>query len=182
MTIVTVFTITYFPAENNIKLTRQVSEEEFRQAQMQVLDLRSELNRLRSEGATDASDSEERRELEAKIDQLMPILEKHQEQQFSKYYIEPARKAQMELAESNLRDDVARLGFDSYAVNLNTLTKTIEIVTSDPTKNEQVSALIDRYASEDIPVTLENGHITVVDHPCSGQNDDCDPIVDGARD
>ena len=59
-------------------------------------------------------------------------------------------KAQMELAESKLRDDISRLGFDSYAVNLNTLTKTIEIVTSDPTKNEQVRALTSNHTSENI--------------------------------
>lgn len=182
VTIVAVFTITSFPSEGNTKLTKQVSDEEFRQAQMQVLDLRTELNKLESEGVTDASDSEEKRELESKIGQLMPILEKHQEQQFAKHYIEPARKAQMELAESCLWDGVAKLGFDSYAVNLSTLTKTIEVVTDDPAKNEQVRALIGSCASEDIPVTLENGHFTVVDHPCNGQNGGCDPIADGARD
>ena len=182
VTIVAAFAITSFPAEDSTKLTKQVSDEEFRQAQMQVLDLRTELNKLESEGAADASDSEEKRELESRIDRLMPILEKHQEQQFAKHYIEPARKAQMELAESCLWDGVARLGFDSYAVNLNTLTKTIEIVTNDPAKNEQVRALIGSCASEDIPVTLENGHFTVIDHSCGDQNGDCDPIADGARD
>ncbi|MCE2498039.1 MAG: hypothetical protein J4F28_03440 [Nitrosopumilaceae archaeon] len=127
------------------------------------MELRSELSKIQSEDVTGADDSEKKRELDSKIDRLMPILEKHQEQQFAKHYIEPVRKAQMELAESNLREGVARLGFDSYAVNLNTLTKTIEIVTDDPAKNEQVRALFDSYVSEGIPITLENGNFTIVE-------------------
>ena len=176
---VATFAIILVPVEGNTDLTRHVSDDEFRQAQIQALDLKSKLNKLQSQGATGASDSEAKRELDFKIAQLMPILEKHQKQQFAKHYIEPARKAQMELAESNLRTGIAKLGFDSYAVNLNTLTKTIEIVTSDSTKNEQVHALIDNYASKNIPVTLENGNFTVVDGACSDQNDDCDPIMGG---
>lgn len=159
------FALAYVPAEDDTEPIRHVSDEEFRQIQAEVWELRIELKRLQSEGA---DGSEKGLELKSKIDRLVPILEKHKEQQFAKHYIEPARKAQMELAESAIRDGVGRLGFDSYAVNLNTLTKTIEVVTSDPAKNGQVRALIDRYASEDIPVTLENGNFTVVDGPQMG--------------
>ncbi len=151
------FVTTYVPPEGDTELARHVSDEEFRQIQMEVLGLRGELNRIQSEDPAGTHDSERIRELEFRIDQLMPVLEKHQEQQFARHYIEPARKAQMELAESAIRYGVERLGFDSYAVNLNTLAKTIEVVTSDPAKNDQVRALIDRYASEDIPAPWKTG-------------------------
>ena len=68
-------------------------------------------------------------------------------------YIEPTRKAKIEQAELGLRDSLSGLGFGSYAVNLNTLTKTVEVVTGDPSKNTQVQALFGSYSS-DIPITM----------------------------
>ncbi len=161
------FVFTSLPVEGDTELTRPVSDEEFRQAHMQILDLRTELNKIESMGVVGAGGSDKKRELDSKIDRLMPIIDKHQEQEFAKHYIEPARKAKMELAESNLRNDIGKLGFNSYAVNLSTLTKTIDIITDDPTKNEQVRALIDIHVSEDIPVSLTNANITVIDYACN---------------
>lgn len=165
-------------AEGNTEITRHVTDEEFRQAQIQVLDLRSDLNRIETKGFYGADDSAEKRVIDSQIEQLMPLLDKHQQQQFAKHYIKPTKKAQLEQAELGLRYDLSELRFGSYAVNLNTLTKTIEVVTDDPSKNPQVRALINNYAS-DISFTLENGEFTVVDQTCNSQTSDCNPIVGG---
>ncbi len=178
MAVVAMSAITSLPAEGNTEITRQVTDEEFRQTQIHVLDLRSELNRLEAQSAQGADTSAEKRSVDAQIAQLMPILGKHQEQQFAKHYIEPVRKAQLEQTESGLRNSISELGFGSYAVNLNTETKTIEVITSDSSKNTQVRELFDSYPS-DTPIALENGEFTVIDNVCSSQTSDCDPIVGG---
>ena len=178
MAVVAMSAITSLPAEGNTEITRQVTDEEFRQTQIHVLDLRSELNRLEAQSAQGADTSAEKRSVDAQIAQLMPILDKHQEQQFAKHYIEPVRKAQLEQTESSLRNSISELGFGSYAVNLNTETKTIEVITSDSSKNTQVRELFDSYPS-DTPIALENGEFTVIDNVCSSQTSDCDPIVGG---
>lgn len=77
-------------------------------------------------------------------------------------YIDPERKAQLESVELDLRQRVSELGFDAYAVNLNSQTKTIEVVTNDPTKNDQVRALFVKYPS-DIPIELTNADLTIAD-------------------
>lgn len=160
-------------------ITRHVSEEEFRDAQIKVLDLRAEKSKLEKQSEFGGIDTAQKiAELDSQINNLMPILDKHQEQNFAKYYIEPERKAQLEAVETDLRQRVSELGIDSYAVNLNSLTKTIEVVTDNPSKNDRVSALFDKYAS-DIPIVLTNGDFTINDFACADQNDDCDPIVGG---
>ncbi len=168
MAMVATFAGTSVSAEGNTELTRTVSDEEFHLTQMEVLDLRTELNKIQS-GFIGASDLEKKLDLDSKIAQLMPILDKYQKQQFAKHHIEPTRKAQLVLAESNLRESIAKLGIDSYAVNLNTVTKTIEVVTDDPKKNEQVRVLIDSHVSANITTTLENGNFEIVDYACADQ-------------
>lgn len=158
-------------------ITRHVTDEEFREAQIKVLDLRAEQNKLERHGEGENT-SQQIADITSQINELMPILDKYQEQTYAKYFIEPERKAQLEAVESDLRQKVSELGFDGYAVNLNTLTKTIEVVTDDPMKNEQVLALFDSYASN-IPIQLTNGDFTINDFACADQNDDCDPIVGG---
>ena len=176
--VATISAITYLHAEGNTEITRHVTDEEFRQTQIQVLDLRSEINRLETQSAQGTDTSTEKSIVDSQIAQLMPILDKHQEQQFAKHHIEPTRKVQLKQAESGLRDSLSGLGLGSYAVNLNTMSKTIEVITDDPSKNAQVRALFDSYSS-DIPITLENGEFTVVDEACNSQTSDCDPIVGG---
>ena len=178
MAIIAISAITFLPAEGNTDITRHVTDEEFRQAQIQVLDLKSDLNKLEKQSARGIDTSTEKRNVNAQIAQFMPILDKHQEQQFAKHYIEPTRKNQLEQAELSLRDSISELGISSYAVNLNTLTKTIEVFTDDSSKNTQVRALFDNYSS-DIPFTLENGEFTIVNEACNSQTSDCDPIVGG---
>lgn len=130
------------------------------------------MNRFETQSAQSIDTSAEKRSVDSQIEQLMPILDKHQEQQFVKHYIEPTRKAQIEQAESGLRDSLSGLGFGSYAVNLNTLTKTVEVVTDDPSKNTQVQALFGSYSS-DIPITLESGEfMAVADKVCNSQTSD----------
>jgi hypothetical protein len=160
------------------KLTRDISEEEFREAQIKVLDLRSEQNKLVRQSDDGVDITQQIAELDTQINELMPILDKHQEQNFAKYYIEPVRKAQLEKAELELRESVSKLDFDSYSVNLNHLTKTIEVVTNDPTKNSQVTDLFASYAA-DIPIELTYGEFKDVPFACADQSDDCDPIVGG---
>lgn len=160
------------------KLARHVSEEEFRETQIRVLDLRSEQNKLEEQLSEGIDTTQQIAVLDRKISALMPILDKHQEQNFEKYYIEPVRKAQLEKAELELRNKVAELGLDGYAVNLNYLTKTIEVVTSDPSKNSSVSSLFAPY-EVNIPIEFTNGDFTIDDFACANQTDDCDPIVGG---
>lgn len=58
------------------------------------------------------------------------------------------RKARLGFIESGLREQVSHMGFETYAVNLNPQTAIIEVVTDDPTKNDQVRAMFARYESE----------------------------------
>ncbi len=81
---------------------------------------------------------------------------------FIYHNIDPERKAQLESIESDIRERVSQMGFKAYAVNVNPQTETIEVVTDDPTKNDQVRALFSRYESE-VLIELTNGDLAVAD-------------------
>ena len=81
---------------------------------------------------------------------------------FIYHNIDPERKAQLESIESDIRKSVSQMGFEAYAVNLNPQTETIEVVTDDPTKNDQVRASFSRYESE-VLIELTNGDLAVTD-------------------
>lgn len=167
-------------ADDTVKLTRNVSEEEFRAAQISVLDLRSEQQKI-LRGEDQSRQAEDQMiSLDAQIKDLMPILEKHQEQNYAKYYIEPTRKAQLEETELELREKVSNLGLKNYSVNLNHLTKTIEVVIKDSTKSTLVSDLFTSYES-DIPIELSYNDFKAVPFACANQDDDCNPVVGGIK-
>ena len=81
---------------------------------------------------------------------------------FIYHNIDPERKAQLESIESEIRERVSQMGFEAYAVNLNPQTETIEVVTDDLTKNDQVRALFSRHESE-VLIELTNGDLGVAD-------------------
>ena len=156
-------------AHGDVKITRHVTEEEARNAQLKILDLRVLQGKIES-GVLGAA---ELAEIDRQIGSLMPILDKYQEQEHAKHYIKPARLAYLERAEEEIRDYLATMGFESYGVNLNTLTKIMEIVTDDSSKNAQIEAFVSRYP--DIPFEIANGPIILIDQACAVQTDDCDP-------
>lgn len=163
------------------KLTRVVSEQEFRDAQNEILDLRSSQQKIvRSDNPSSLDNQQELQRLDQEISLLMPIIEKYQEQKFNERYIEPERKAELEFVEKDLRQKFAELGLETYAVNLNTKTKTIQVVTADATKNSEVESLMDSYGSN-IPFEFGNSDIVMFDEACANQTDDCDPIVGGIK-
>ena len=162
-------------AHGDVKITRHVTEEEARNAQIKILDLRALQGKIES-GVLGAA---ELVEINRQIGSLMPILDKYQEQEHAKHYIEPTRLAYLERAEEEIRDYLATMGFESYGVNLNTLTKIMEIVTDDSSKNAQIEAFVSRYT--DMPFEIANGPIILIDQACAAQTDDCDPVVGGVE-
>jgi len=165
---------------NDTKITRYVTEEEFREVQNKVLDLRSEQQKLIRDTEGSIEKTQQISQIDAEVNDLMPILDKHQEQNFEKYYIEPQRKAELESAEEGLRAQLAELELTDYAVNLNYKTKVIEVVIEDSSKNTQVNTFIASYG-ENIPFEFSNGEITLYDEACANQTDDCDPVVGGVE-
>jgi hypothetical protein len=168
-------------------ITKDVTTEEFLAAQEKVLDLRSEQNKLEKD-IEEFGKSVERiqriSEIDSQIALYMPILEKYEEQRKALYYIEPARRQQLESVEMDLRQRVDEFGRENgiyaYAVNIDTLDKKIVVLTSDAAYNDQIRAMFEKYPS-DIPIEIINGEVTVTDQACAYQTDDCDPIVGGIK-
>jgi hypothetical protein len=86
-----------------------------------------------------------------------------------KYYIEPERKAQLEKAEQDLRNKIRQLHLDDsldsgYAINLNHLTKKIEVIVETEQFNAEIEEIISRYP-DDIPIVFSNSEFNFEDFP-----------------
>ncbi len=160
-----------------ITITRHIEEDEFKDTVEQIHMMNAEQTRLREQVGVD--NSARFSELDSAIQQLMPILDKHQEQTFAKYYIEPVRKQYLETVETDLRAsvyDALADRVDYFSVNLNTKDKIVEVVLSDPNKVETIEKLLDNQ-----PTDVQY-NITVAEYSdlaCANQTDDCNPIVGG---
>ncbi|MGQ0771594.1 MAG: hypothetical protein ACT4NT_02310 [Nitrososphaerota archaeon] len=170
-----------------ITIAKQVTEEEFHTAQDKVHELRGEQNKLENEALVSGETVEITQkiaELDAEIARYMPILEKHQEQKYAEYYIEPERKVQLESVELDLRKKVATFaeqnGVSAYAVNLDEKSQTIQVLFDGESLKDNLDELTKQYAS-DIQFEVIVGKITLVDTACAFQSDDCDPIVGGIK-
>ncbi len=160
-------------AQGDTTITRHVTYDEVHNAQIKILDLRVQQNKIE----TGVFGAMETAEINRQIAELMPILDKYQEQLHAKYYIEPTRLAYLEQVEEDLRNEISKMGFDGWGVNLNALTKIMEIHTNNASKNTQIEALIAKYP--DVPMNLTNGEVILIDHACATQINDCNPIVGG---
>ena len=168
-------------------ITRNISEEEFRETQIQVLDLRSEQNALERQTLDEGTDnSEEISSIDGELAKLMPILDKHQEQNYAKHFIEPAKLEIMKAVENDLRNQIGEIYSDntdrgSYIVLIDTITKEIKVSTSNSEYNTEIESIISKYPS-DAPIVFGNHEkIEFIDFACTSPNNDCDPIVGGVE-
>ncbi|MCE2507385.1 MAG: hypothetical protein J4F36_13165 [Nitrosopumilaceae archaeon] len=168
-------------------ITRNISEEEFRETQIQVLDLRSEQNALERQILDEGTDnSEEISSIDGELAKLMPILDKHQEQNYAKHFIEPAKLEIMKAVENDLRNQIGEIYSDntdrgSYIVLIDTITKEIKVSTSNSEYNTEIESIISKYPS-DAPIVFGNHEkIEFIDFACTSPNNDCDPIVGGVE-
>jgi hypothetical protein len=166
-------------------ITKEVTKEQFLEAVDRVHTLRVEQHQLQQTiDAGNSTDAEKSRviEIDSELVPDMKILDKYEEQRKALYYIEPEQKKYLESIELSVRQQVAELakevGITEYAVNLNSLTRTIEIVTNDESYNDRVQKIISQYPT-DVPFDLQNGSFT--NEACPTRTSDCDPIVGGIQ-
>ena len=161
-------------------ITRFIDEDEFKSTVGEIHVMRAEQSRLNDQMEIEEIDNSARiSELDLEIEKLMPILEKHQKQNYAKHYIEPTRKQYLESVESDLRSDVydALIGKVNYfGVNLNTENKIIEIILDDESQVKTIESLLKNQPT-DIEYTMSVEQYQ--DAACANTTDDCDPIVGG---
>jgi hypothetical protein len=163
-----------------VKITRHIGEDEFKNTVEQIHMMRAEQTRLNEQMQIEEVDNSAKiANLDTAIEKLMPILDKHQEQTFAKYYIEPARKQYLEGVESDLRSNVydALINkVDYFGVNLDEKDKVIEIVLSDQNEVKTIQALLQNQPTDvEFRITVDQYQ----DAACANTTDDCDPIVGG---
>ena len=156
-------------------ITRFIDEDEFKSTVGEIHAMRAEQSRLNDQMEIEEIDNSARiSELDLEIEKLMPILEKHQEQNYAKHYIEPTRKQYLESVESDLRSDVydALIGKVNYfGVNLNTENKIIEIILDDESQVKTIESLLKNQPTNiEYTISVEQYQ----DAACANTTDDCD--------